>query len=310
MLTGLPDVSIVVPCRNHAAEVARCLQSLQDQQFDGLAEIIVVDAGMDDAVLAAAGAFPTVRVVRGRAPLLPGEARNLGAGSARAAVLCFIDADCVAEPGWLAAATRALRDGARLVGGPVLHGEPWHPVATIDNLMQFSDLAPGRPQGPAELLPSCNLAMSIADFVSLGGYPRVSLPAGEDVLFCRQAAARWGGSLHFVPAMRVRHYGRSTLRGLWIHQDAFGHARARLGLQVTATHGRLGRAAILVPLLGLRRIGYIVARAVQWHPLSLVALSLGFPVLVLGMTAWCRGFHRGCTIPLPRPQLDSTGDGT
>ena len=164
-----PDVSIIIPCRNHAAEVAHCLQSLHAQEFDGVVEIIVVDAGRDDAVLAAAGPYPSVRVVRSGAPLLPGQARNLGANSARGGALCFIDADCIAEPRWLAAAMSALGEGARMVGGPVLHGDPWHPIATIDNLMQFSDLAPGRPAGPAELLPSCNLGMSRADFHSLGG---------------------------------------------------------------------------------------------------------------------------------------------
>jgi len=302
-----PDVSIIIPCRNHAAEVAHCLQSLHAQEFDGVVEIIVVDAGRDDAVLAAAGPFPSVRVVRSGAPLLPGQARNLGASSARGGTLCFVDADCIAEPGWLAAAMSALGDGARMVGGPVLHGDPWHPIATIDNLMQFSDLAPGRPAGPAELLPSCNLSMSRADFRSLGGYPPVYLAAGEDVLFCRQAAAHWKESLRFVPAMRVRHFGRRTLRSLWIHQDSFGYARARFGLQVTATHRRLGRAAMLVPLVGLRRIGYIVVRALQWHPTSLFPLVLGLPILVVGMTAWCRGFHRGCTLPSPQSQLESPG---
>lgn len=307
MQPGPPDVSVIIPCRNHAAEVAQCLQSVHAQQFDGVFEVIVVDAGRDDAVLAAADPYPNVRVVRCGTPLLPGQARNLGASSARGGVLCFIDADCIAEPGWLTAATIALGDGARMVGGAVLQGEPWHPIATIDNLMQFSDLAPRRPGGPAELLPSCNLGISSADFHSLGGYPAVDLAAGEDVLFCRQAAARWHGSLQFVPAMRVRHFGRRTLRSLWIHQDSFGYARARFALQVTATHRRLGRAAILVPLLGLRRIGYIVMRAMQWDPKALFALLLGLPILLVGMTAWCRGFHRGCTLPLPQSQIESAG---
>jgi GT2 family glycosyltransferase len=278
------------------------------QNFDGGVEIIVVDAGLDDAVFAAASQFPAVRVLRSREPLLPGQARNLGARSARGGCLCFIDADCVAEPGWLATAMQALRNGARLVGGPVLHGEPWHPIATIDNLMQFSDLAPGRPAGPAELLPSCNLGISHADFHAAGGYPAVNLAAGEDVLFCQQAGARWGESLLFVPAMRVRHFGRRTLRRLWTHQESFGYVRARFGLQLTSTYRRLGRTTVLAPLVGLRRIGYIVLRAAQWRPASLVALALGFPILVVGMTAWCVGFHRGCTVPSPQSRLELPGN--
>ena len=303
-----PDVSIVIPCRDHALELARCLQSVHAQEFAGGVEIVVVDAGLDDAVLVAASRFPGVRVVRGQEPFLPGQARNLGANSARGSCLCFIDADCVAEPGWLATAVNALRNGARMVGGPVLHGEPWHPIAIIDNLMQFSDLAPGRPAGPAELLPSCSLCISRADFNAAGGFPAVNLAAGEDVLFCQLAGARWGESLLFVPAMRVRHFGRRTLRRLWTHQESFGYARARFGLQVTATYRSLGRTAVLAPVVGLRRIGYLMLRAVQWQPVSLVALLLGFPILIVGMTAWCRGFYRGCASPSPQSRVDFPGN--
>jgi len=289
-----PEVSVVIPCRDHAVELVRCLRSVRAQEFDGSLEVIVVDAGLDDAIASVAG--ENVVVVRGREALRPGAARNLGAAGSQGRWLCFIDADCVAESGWVAAAVRALNTGARVVGGAVLQAEPWHPIATIDNLMQFSDLAPGRPAGPATVLPGCNAAISRRDFDSIGGFPVIDFPAGEDVLFFENATERWPGSVRFVPPMRVRHHGRGTLRALWAHQDSFGYARARYGLQLTATHRWLGRSALLLPLLGLRRVGYLAWRAVQWNPRSLVALVLGLPVLAVGMTAWCRGFHRGCEV--------------
>jgi hypothetical protein len=175
----------------------------------------------------------------------------------------------------------------------VLQGEPWHPIANIDNLMQFADFAPGRPAGPAILLPSCNLGVSRADFAALGGFPALGSGAGEDVLFCEIAARRWAGGLHFEPAMRVRHYGRRTLRTLSAHQHSFGYARARHALHLTETHRRLGRSAPLVALLGLRRIGYLVQRTLRWQPTALLGYVLALPVLLIGMTAWCRGFRRG-----------------
>jgi glycosyltransferase involved in cell wall biosynthesis len=292
------DVSVVIPCRDHARELVRCLRSVRAQEFAGSFEVVVVDAGLDDDVSRAEDA--DTRVVRAHEPLRPGPARNLGAAHARGRWLCFIDADAVAEPGWLTTATAALRTGAPVGGGAVLQGEPWHPVATIDNLMQFSDLAPGRPAGPAVLLPSCNLAISRSDFDANGGFPALEFAAGEDVLFCESAGRRWPGSLRFEPAMRVRHYGRSTLRALAAHQDSFGFIRARYGLQLTDTHRRLGRSALLVPLLGVRRVCYLVQRALQWQPAALLAYLLALPVLVIGMTAWCRGFHRGfTTVPAP-----------
>ena len=287
------DVSVVIPCRDHSLELVRCLSTVRGQELAGSFEVIVVDAGLDDELLRVENAG--TRVVRGREPLCPGSARNLGAAHARGRWLCFIDADAVAEPGWLTAASEALRRGARVVGGAVLQGEPWHPIAVIDNLMQFADFAPGRPAGPWTLLPSCNLGISREDFAAVGGFPVLDANAGEDVLFCEIAARRWPGALRFEPMMRVRHYGRSTLRALWKHQDHFGFIRARYGLQLTDAHRRFGRSALLVPLLGVRRICYFVQRALQWQPAALLAYVLALPVLLIGMAAWCRGFRRGLT---------------
>src|SRR4029079_9187056 len=108
-----------------------------------------------------------------------------------------------------------------------------------------------------------------------------------------KAGRRWPGALRFEPAMRVRHYGRNTLRALSAHQDNFGFIRAQYGLRVTEMHRRLGRSPLLVAVLGVRRTGYLVGRALQWQPAALLAYVLALPVLVIGMTAWCRGFHRG-----------------
>ncbi len=287
-----PVASVVIPCRDHARELARCLRTLVVQSCEGGFEIIVVDAAADPAVAAVVGCHPEVRIVRSPAALLPGAARNLGAENAKGRWLLFIDADCVAEPGWLPAAIAALAQGARLVGGSVRHGQPWHPVAVIDNLMQFSDLAPGRPGGAAPPLPSCNLAIARDDFLALGGFP--DLPAGEDILFYNRAAGRWPGQTRFVPAMRVRHFGRATLRQLWRHQELFGFARGLYGLELKPVYRHLGRFALIAPAVGVKRLSYLVQRAGRWHPVSLVQMTLFLPILLYAMGAWCYGFRRGC----------------
>lgn len=289
-----PFISVVIPCRGHAAALSRCLATVISQELDEAFEVIVVDAAADDGVARVVREHPHARIVRSVEPLLPGQARNLGARSARGTYLAFIDADCIASPGWLTAAVLALEEGARMVGGPVLHGEPWHPVAVIDNLLQFSDMSAGRPRGPARLLPTCNLAIALADFTRLQGFPEVALPAGEDVLFCNRAAQRWPGKMLFCPGMRVHHFGRSGLRQLWSHQELFGFVRAMYGLELNSTYRWLGRFAVTAPAVGLKRLSYIALRAARWQPMSLAAMLLFLPVLLFAMTAWCSGFHRGC----------------
>jgi glycosyltransferase involved in cell wall biosynthesis len=287
-------VSVVIPCRDHHEELDRCLRSLRGQATSVPYEIVVVDAGRDARVAAVADAHPGVRVVRGGGELSAGEARNLGAGESRGRDLGFIDADCTAEPGWVSALARALEGGARLAGGPVLQGRPWHPVSFADNLLQFVDFPAARPEGEAVHFPGCNAALARDDFDALGGFPTSDVPAGEDVLFSVAAGKRWPGGNRFVPGMRVRHFGRTTPGALFRHHETFGYWRARLDLLLNPAHKRLGRSIWMIVPVMLKRLAYIAHRTARWNPAGLVALVLLLPLLVFGLAGWAIGFRRGC----------------
>lgn len=293
-----PVVSVVIPCRRHASVLARCLNSVRAQRTAAEFEIIVVDAETDDAIATVVSGFPQARIVRSRDGLLPGAARNLGASQARGTWIAFIDADCIAEDDWLDAGLTVLAAGARMVGGSVIDAQRWHPIAVTDNLLQFSHLSPARPAGPSELLPSCNLGIARVDFDRLGGFPAVSLAAGEDILFCHRAARRWPHKLVFEPRMRVRHFGRTTLGELWRHQERFGHARGVYGLELKPIHRRLGRRAIAAPAIAVKRMSYLFSNALRWQPGSIFRIVLLSPILLFGLAAWCRGFRRGCREPI------------
>lgn len=300
-----PRVSVIIPCRGHAQALRRCLDSVTSQAASGSFEVIVVDSEADASVASAVAAFPSVRLVRSHEGLRPGPARNLGVRHARGAILLFIDADCSCEPGWIETATASLDGGARGVGGPVLHGQPWHPVAVTDNFMQFADLPVNRPRGPARLLPSCNLAIGRADFDAIGGFP--SFTAGEDVLFCLAVAERWGKPLLFEPGMRVRHFGRTRLADFWRHQELFGRMRGALGIELTPAQRKLGRFAVAAPAVATKRLAFLFGRARAAGPATMARVLLLLPWLTFGLIAWCAGFRRGCRQPLVSPQSMAAG---
>jgi len=296
--------SVIIPCRGHAIPLDACLKSLLNQRLEGCFEILVVDSDADPAVAEVCRRYSSVRLIRCSEGLLPGAARNLGAAHAKGQYLAFIDADCIAEPGWLEAMIDAL-DGTVLVGGSVRDGKPWHPVATMDNYLQFAAQPAGRPRGIERLLPSCSLAIPRADFEAIGGFPSVDEPAGEDGLFCMKVADRWSGQSLFVPNARIRHYGRETMRQLWIHQYRFGHARGALSLQLTPFQRKLGRYRTIMPLIGLKRMSWLVGCAARWQPLKLLQMLMFSPILLIGMTAWCVGFRKGCAEnETTRPMLE------
>ncbi len=287
----VPSVSVIIPCKGHAAELTECLKSLTQIETEFEVEIIVVDSAADARVQAAAAELAGVKIVSSKTELTAGAARNYGAREAQGQILAFIDADCKAEAQWLAALYKGFGQNQKLLGGPIQNFSPTTAICMADNLLQFSDFGSGREDGIAEHFPGCNMAIKRTDFFALGGFPTT---AGEDVVFCLQAKDRWPEGLYFLNAMRVRHKGRESLAQLWRHQEAFGFIRASQSLLLTSRQINLGRSALALPAVIFKRLAYIWGRIAYGHQLGPVKTCLLLPLFVFGLTAWSVGFRRGC----------------
>jgi hypothetical protein len=149
-----------------------------------------------------------------------------------------------------------------------------------DNLLQFIDFSPGRPDGLATHFASCHFAVRRSAFQELGGFP-AGMRLGEDIAFTRAASARWPDRVRFLRRMRVRHLGRTTLRAYWQHQEAFGYYRGLLGQHLRPIHQRLGAW----PFMGA---------VVAGKPSALLRLVVLWPSLLYGLVAFARGFRIGC----------------
>ena len=291
MTRAEPRVAVVIPCRGHAEELALCLASLRDQRPHVEHETIVVDAGGDDAVARCVRGFPEVQLVRSPGPLGPGAARNLGVRHSRAPLLAFLDADCAAEPGWLAAILEGLEGRPGVAGGPIRDLLPLHPIAAADNYLVFYEQSTRRAAGAAGKFPGCNLAIDRASFEALGGFPDERI--AEDTLFTEAAERRSPGSLRFVPAMRVRHRGRTEIGAFLRHHRDFGRARGRLGLLSLALDRRLSHLALWSLPLACKRLAFMALFTARNRPLQLLRLAPLSPLVVLGVGAWALGVVEG-----------------
>jgi glycosyltransferase involved in cell wall biosynthesis len=138
-------------------------------------------------------------------------ARNAGAAAARGGLLVFTDADCLPDPGWLAALAAAA-DAApgALLAGPVRMLAPAAP-----NAFAIYDLVRGIPQAryaARGYAATANLAVPAAVFAALGGFDPARR-SGGDAAFCRRAGAA-GHSLRLVPEAAVAHPCRSDWAAL------------------------------------------------------------------------------------------------
>jgi hypothetical protein len=93
-----PALSVIVPVRDGAEFLPRCLQSLRASETGGLAwELIVVDDGSTDSSAEIAARFAD-RLIRLPTPLKASGARNRGADAAQGEILVFVDADVCVHP--------------------------------------------------------------------------------------------------------------------------------------------------------------------------------------------------------------------
>jgi glycosyltransferase involved in cell wall biosynthesis len=105
-------LSVIIPCLNASATIARQLEALANQEWPEPWEVIVADNGSKDDSLRIVDNYrkllPSLRVVD--ASDRPGQAhaRNVGARAAAGEALLFCDADDEVAPGWLRAMGEAL----------------------------------------------------------------------------------------------------------------------------------------------------------------------------------------------------------
>lgn len=132
-ISALPQISVVIPHLNEPGDLQRCLVALAAQRQDGVDfEVIVVDNGSRELPAAVCSGFDWVRLEQEITPG-PGPARNRGAGVARAPIIAFIDADCIAQAGWVRGIAEffATKPEADILAGDVgvARADPRHPTA-------------------------------------------------------------------------------------------------------------------------------------------------------------------------------------
>jgi len=206
-------ISVIVPHFNQPDELRRCLTSLVGQSAPGhRAEFIVVDNGSREMPHGVVADFPGVRLAQ-EPEKGPGPARNHGVTLAQGAILAFIDSDCVAAPGWLAAIAARLADpGAKVLGGDVqiLHGDD----ARATGLECFEAEFGYRMEHyikAQNFTGTGNMAMQRAVFDRVGGFAGIGVAEDRD---WGQRAFGQGIRITWVPEMIAYHPARTTFAEL------------------------------------------------------------------------------------------------
>jgi glycosyltransferase involved in cell wall biosynthesis len=216
-------LSVVIPCRNGAAELPNQLSALAEQRWDGAWEVIIADNGSTDASRAVAASFsstlPALNVVDASAKAGRHHACNVGARNATGDGIVFIDVDDLVAPGYVAAMAHGL-DAHDIVAARVDHTLDPLWMRGVGSSVQTDGL-----QNGFEFLPfggGGTLGFRRDLFEALGGF-REHATLCEDLDICWRAQLT-GHNIGFVPEAVIQVRSRRTLTGMYRqHRD---YARA------------------------------------------------------------------------------------
>ena len=207
-------VSVVVASHARHLRLRWLLNALDEQDFDGPWELIVVhtyDAAMaarvfDDHPLTTSGRLRHHAIEPGTGS--PARQRNIGWREARAPLVAFTDDDCRPEPGWLT----ALVAGARAADGQVVQGAT-RPEPLEGAILSAPHVRTLRIDPVNAYCQTANILYPRALLERLGGFDEIAV-AGEDVDLSLRARAA-GATVVAAPDAVVYHAIEShTLPGI------------------------------------------------------------------------------------------------
>ena len=317
-----PSVSIIIPSRNRAQQLERCLRALcaLDYPVACLEILVVDDASTDETGTMLQGLIQeceaegrTLRVVRHTSQQGVAKSRNTGAQAAQYGLLAYIDSDCVASPGWLTELVPAFRQAdVAAVGGMIRAYERESMLGRYEDIR--SSLFMGvRPQqvsieGPLMYLPTANLLVRREMWQQIGGF--APLTFGEDVDFCRRLLATKARIL-YLPEGIVYHDYRTQVWPFLKIRASYASAEAALlrrypeerrvlllpseqalfaGLTLGGTWSMLSpqiRRKSENGIKGMRGMGSRMVRA-----RSIFSITIGFCMLVFAIVFTCFGTYK------------------
>jgi GT2 family glycosyltransferase len=272
-----PLVSFIIPVKNDAQRLRRCLMSILANEYPReLIEIIVVDNDSEDDSGRVAREFGAVVLRSATGPVA--ELRNRGARAALGSILAFADSDHEIDAHWIDTAVDVLcHRGVAATGAPCV-SEP-----SANWVQRQYDGLRERLTSRQDVtwLGSGNMAISRTAFQQVGGF-NPELTACEDVDLCNRLLTA-GHRIVADPALRSVHFGDPrTLRALFFGELWLGRDNLRVTARGPKTLRHLRSALIPVAQL-IALIASVAAISVGAWRIAL--LSLVFALIPAGLRA-------------------------
>lgn len=279
-------LSVIIASYNARDTIGTCLRSLERQPDQGVFEIILIDSSTDGTAEIVERDFPRVRIFHFTKRKFCGDARNIGIGMAGGEVIAFLDADCLAGPGWVEAILKEHELPDLALGGAIANGNPESYVGWAAYFTEFSKWMPGTTPRFLTDIAGANMSYKAGVFKKFGSF--------IEGTYCSDTEFHWrlgrdGQKLRFVPSILVSHCSIEGLGEFLGHEIFHGRSFAR----VRARALRFSKWKRLVycfcmPLVTVKlllEIGYLNLL----NRIYLKEFIKSIPLVGLGTICWCTG---------------------
>jgi succinoglycan biosynthesis protein ExoA len=286
---GAPLVSVVVPCRNEEAFIAKAVGSILANDWPaGSLEVIVVDGMSDDGtreIVKNIGAGDArVRLVDNPA-LFAGGAMRVGVAAARGDYVVRVDAHAEIPPDYVKTGVAILQGHPEIwaVGGPVdrvAAGEEGRLVAAINSSIFATGNTPvrvGRVEGPVDAVLYPVWRRDV--FERVGDFDETLVRNQDDDHHYR---IRWaGGVIYQTQQMRAKYYVRGSVRQLLRQYTQYAFWK----MAVAKKHGRFIDWKPLAPPAFFAALALTAAGGFVAPPLWLVSGALATVYIMADVAA-------------------------
>ena len=280
-----PSVAFVIPARNEALHLKRCIDSINSQKHRKDAPtsigIVVVDNESTDrtAEIARECGATVLQVPPGNA----GRARNKGVAATKQEYVAFVDADCVLPAEWLTTCLEHMTNSnVAAVGAPQApapENATWIERVWVDTITHASQ----QEWKTTDWLPAFNPLIRRTDFVAVGCFDE-SLETCEDSDLSFKLSK--AGQLRTVLTPRVLHLGESqTLteffkREKWRSHGNFRSAikRGEVRKEFLSLFIPLSFSVAIAGVIILATVSPILNRRANFAAMTLICLVASVPV--------------------------------
>jgi glycosyltransferase involved in cell wall biosynthesis len=199
--TKHPQISVIVPAKNEAKLLPKCLSSLARQNTTVSYEVIVVDTNSEDSTPEIARSFGAQVINEPRRGKV--YAFRSGAKAARGTILCFAEADCILPENWIQTVRDYLEQQPDVVA--ISGTYTFHSSTPVYNLLapvihRLAQWMYYLLYGSVALRGS-NFAIRRSAYLAVGGFPNNYFEL-YDVELGRRVAQL--GPIHHVPGMEIQ----------------------------------------------------------------------------------------------------------